>query len=307
MSYDVVIVDGNNMFYKAFSVHKDFSVFSNGREIFTGATFGLVHTIIALKRDHNPKEIIVAWDRGHAKRSQLFPEYKANRDKSDTEFYENFYTQMEMAKNVLKYLGVTQASKEGEEADDIVGTLTREYRDSDIDINVLAVSADKDFQQLIDHRIDLLAHKGKDNMKIWNDVSWAEMNGFHPAYFSMALGLMGDVGDNIPGVTGIGEKGAYKLIVQNFELLEQISEGIPYEGLANNNVIPVKQSAAIKKLLANIDSFRLSYKLAKIDRHLKDIEIIKDSKDMEVIEDLFEMYQFHNLLKKKNWEILEAL
>jgi DNA polymerase I len=305
MSYDVVIVDGNNMFYKAFSVYKDFSAFTGGKEVFTGGTYGLVNSILTLKRDYKPSKIVVAWDRGHAARSALYPEYKANRDKSDEEFFENFYKQMDMAKNVLKHLGIIQASKENEEADDVVGTLSRQFRNSGD--KVLMVSADKDYQQLIDNGIDLLAHKGKDNIKLWSDITWAEMNGFHPAHFSIVLGLMGDTGDNIPGVPGIGEKGAYKLIIENFALVEQIIEGIPLEGLANNNVIPVKQTAAIKKLLANREIFRLSYKLAKINRHLKDIDMMVPEKDMEVIGDLFEMYQFRSLLRAKNWELLEEL
>lgn len=298
--YDVALVDGNNLFYKNFAVHKDFSVFTGGREVFTGGTWGLIHSLITLKKEYNPSEIVVCWDKGHVRRSLLYPEYKANRDKSDVEFYENFYTQMSMAKDVLMYLGVKQAFKEGEEADDIVGTLSLTY--SNEGKKVLIMSADKDFQQLITENVDLLAHKGKDNIKLWNEVSWEEMNGFHPKHYSLVLGLMGDTGDNIPGVTGIGEKGAYKLIINNMEMLQSIL----ITGLIE---APKKQTAAIKKLLVgeNQELFRLSFLLALIDRYVENITISHFEKDLSTVEDLFEMYQFHNLLKKSNWEILEAL
>jgi len=307
MAYNIIIVDGNNMFYKAFSVYKDFSAFSNGKEIFTGGTYGLINSLLSLKRDHSPEKIIVAWDKGHKKRSELYPEYKANRDKSDTEFYDNFYTQMDMAKGMLRSLGIPQASKEGEEADDIVGTLSMNYRDAGK--TVLLVSADKDYQQLIDNNIDLLAHKGKNNMRIWNWIEWSELNGFHPHYFSWILGLMGDTADNIPGVPGIGEKGASKLIVENFHLLEGILEGMGNDQLKAYKRIPEKQSAAIKKLLIpeNQELFRLSYTLARIDKAIYDIRVDEGHKDMEDVGDLFEMYQFHSLLRKSNWELLEEI
>lgn len=291
------------MFYKAFSVHMDYSVFSNGREIYTGGTWGLLNSLLTLKRNYSPKEIIICWDKGYARRTALYPEYKANRDKSDVEFYENFYAQMDMAKEVLQFLGVKQASKVGEEADDIVGTLSRKYRDQGM--NVLMMSADKDYQQLIYDRIDLLAHKGKDNIKVWNDTNWAEMNGFYPSLFSMALGLMGDTGDNIPGVTGIGEKGAYKLICEEMDFLLAIIKKTPKP----ERFIKGKQNAAIKKLLLleNQKLFRLSYELAVIDLDVQDIEIVAEPKDMGKLGDLFEMYQFHSMLKKQNWSILEEL
>jgi DNA polymerase-1 len=304
MSYDVGIMDGNNMFFKAWAVHKEFSVNVGDKTVYTGGSWGLINSIITFKNEYikNKKgEVIVTWDRGHDRRTALYPDYKANRVGSMTEEdHDNFVEQIKMAQFLLYHLGIRQAYKDGEEADDIVGTLSRARRDKGL--KVLIMSADKDFQQLLDHNIDLLAHKGKDNITLWKDHTWEEEKGIHPSLFAIVLGLMGDAGDNIPGVTGIGEKGAYKLLIENFDLVNAILNEKPHE-----QFIPAKQSAAIKKLLDQQDQFRLSHTLAKIDRHVKGIKLKIGKKDMDRIEDLFEMYQFHSFLKGSNWKTLEVI
>lgn len=299
--YDLAIVDGNNMFHKAWSVHRNFSVEVGDDTVYTGGTFGLVNSLVYLKKKYVPKgNIVVCWDRGHKRRTAMFPEYKGTRPEKDPDEFNNFIEQMKMAQYILGLLGIHQSFKDGEEADDIVGTLSKTRADKGL--KVLIMSADKDFKQLIDHNIDLLAHKGKDNTRIWTDIEFEEENGFHPTFFTYILALMGDSGDNIPGVQGIGEKGATKLVTENLELLVAINNDKEYKHL-----IPEKQVAAMKKLLANIDSFKLSYKLAKIDRELKGIKIKKGKKDMSSINDLFEMYQFNKLLQDANWKILEVI
>jgi DNA polymerase-1 len=303
--YQTAIVDGQNIFFKAFSVHKDFSVRVGDSSIFTGGTYGFVQSLLTLKRDYVEEDgtIIVAWDRGYKRRSEIYPAYKANRgDKSDWPDYSNFVEQRTMLQGVLRLLGIRQAFKDGEEADDIVGTLSRARRDNGK--KVIIMSADKDFQQLLDKDIDLLAHKGKDNIRLWNEDSWEIEYGFHPSKFSLILGLMGDIGDNIPGVTGIGEKGAFKLVIENFQLLISI---LNHEYI--NALIPAKQSAAIRKLISEEGQykFRLSHELALIDRHVKGIRIDKGNKDMEELEDRFEQLQFHSLLRDQNWEILRGI
>lgn len=301
MSYDLGIVDGNNIFYKSWAVHKEFKVQVGDQTIYTGGSWGLINSLISFKNEYiKDGKIVVCWDRGHKRRSEIYPEYKANRVGMDEDDYKNFHDQKKMAQYLLFNLGIPQAYKEGEEADDIVGTLSRSRRDKGM--KVLIVSADKDFQQLLDHDIDLLAHKGKDNIKLWKDYEWEAEYGFHPSLFAVILALMGDAGDNIPGVPGIGEKGAFKLLNENFDLVNAILNEKPYE-----QYVPAKPSAAIKKLIEHQDIFRLSHKLSKIDRDVKGIKIKVGKKDMAKVEDLFEMYQFHSFLKGNNWKTLEAI
>lgn len=301
MSYDLGIVDGNNMFYKSWAVHREFSVQVGDKTIYTGGAWGFINSLITFKKEYVKNgKIIVAWDRGHARRSAIYSEYKANRTGMEEDEYKDFKDQMKMTQHLLYHLGVQQAYKEGEEADDIVGTLSRTRRDKGM--KVLIISADKDFQQLLDHNIDLLAHKGKNNIKLWKDYEWEAERGIHPSLFAVILALMGDSGDNIPGVPGIGEKGAYKLLIENFDLVNAILNKKPYD-----QYVPAKQSAAIKKLIEHQELFRLSHKLAKIDRSVKGLKIKVGKKDMDKIEDLFEMYQFHSFLKGNNWKTLEAI
>ncbi len=300
--YDVAIVDGNNMFFKGFSVHKDASVKIEGKEVFTGGAFGLINTLLTIRKMYLKEDstILVAWDRGYVRRSLIYPEYKANRNKEEWDEYENFKTQLKQAQYILNILGIRQAFKQGEEADDICGTLSKLQKDAGKE--VIVVSADKDYQQLLDDSVDLLAHKGANNIKLWNTQSWAENRGYHPKYFSYFLALNGDAGDNIPGILGIGEKTADKFIIENFELIDAMIHGRPYDAF-----IPEKKSAALTKLLAGVSNLQLSYKLALIDKDIKGIKIQKHTKNMEMLEEIFETFKFHSLLKENNWKLLEVL
>lgn len=300
--YDVAIVDGNNMFFKGFSVHKDFSVKVDDKKVFTGGTYGLINILLTLKRDYLNEEstIIVCWDKGHTRRSEIYPDYKANRNKEEWEDYENFKTQMVQTQFVLNVLGMKQAFKIGEEADDVCGTLSKLQKEAGKE--VLLVSADKDYQQLLDDSVDLLAHKGANNIKVWNTESWAAERGYHPKYFSYYLALRGDDGDNIPGVFGIGDKTADKFIIENFELVDAMIHGRPYDHL-----VPAKKSAVMEKLLAGVANLQLSYKLSLIDLNMKGIKIQKLKKDMEKLEEIFETLKFNRFLEYNNWKILGVL
>jgi DNA polymerase-1 len=302
--YDSCIVDGNNLFFKSFSVHKDLSVKIDNKKIFTGGTFGLINMLITIKKEYLKEDssIFICWDKGHKRRSEIYPEYKSNRNKDEWEDYENFKTQMNQAKYVLNILGIKQASKFGEEADDVCGTLSKLQKEAGKE--VILVSADKDFQQLLDDSIDLLAHKAANNIKVWDTRSWEKAKGYHPKYFSYFLALNGDIGDNIPGVKGAGEVSSNKFIIENLDLLETI--------LSSKDIttfIPEKQSAIMKKLISEEgqDSFRLSYKLSLIDKDMKGIKIHKYPKDMEKIEEIFETFKFNRFLEYNNWKILGVL
>gem|GEM_PF-4297984 len=301
--YDIGIVDGNNMFFKAFSVHKDACVKIDDKKVFTGGTFGLINSILTIKRDYLKDDamVIIAWDRGYKRRSAIYPEYKANRaNKDEWEDYENFKTQIEQARRVLNIIGIRQAFKEGEEADDICGTLSKSHMEAGKE--VLLISADKDYQQLIDDSVNLLAHKGSNNIKLWTRETWKEDRGYDPKYFSYYLALNGDAGDNIPGINGIGEKTADKFLIEHFELVDGIIKCQPIELF-----IPEKRSAAMNKLLQGQDMLRLSYQLSLIDKNIRGIRIQKLQKDMEKVEEVFETLKFHSLLTKNNMKLLEGL
>lgn len=300
--YDVAIIDGQNMFYKAFSVHGALSTNLNGEEVFIGGVFGFFQSLVALKRDYlkDESQILVAWDRGYTRRTELYPEYKQNRNKDEWEEYDNFKAQLKMLKKILSYSGAYQIEKAGEEADDIVGSLSILRRDKGD--KVIMFSADKDYNQLIDDNIDLLAHKGKANTRVWNKEQWIDMNGFHPKYYSYILALMGDKGDNIPGIPGIGEKTANKLVCENMELIDALIHEKEYK-----QFIPAKLNSSLKKLLLkeNIELLVLSYKLAKIDKEIKGMKIKKGARNFDLLEDFFEIAKFNSLLKEKSWEIIK--
>lgn len=301
--YDSIILDGNNMFFKAFAIHGKLSIPRIEGSLFTGGTFGLIQSIISAKRDYLKENgnMYIVWDKGHKRRSEIYPEYKANRNKDEWEDYENFKAQMKMAKYVLSFMGIYQVIKDGEEADDLAGTIAFKLKNEGK--KVLLVSADKDFQQLIDENIDLMAHKGSNNIKIWNKEEWKKEKGYYPEYFSIFLALNGDKGDNIPGIHGIGEVAANKLINENFDLLESIlneKDITPF--------IPEKLSSVINKLISKegIEKFRLSYKLSLIDKNVDNYKI-KKYKNVNKLIEIFETLQFHSLLKNHNLEIIKDM
>jgi DNA polymerase-1 len=299
--YDVAIIDGNNIFYKAFSVHQ-LSVRINDETIQTGGTFGFINSLLTLKRDYlkNNSKILITWDKGHARRSLIYPEYKSNRNKDEWEQRENFESQMKYLQYVLNIMGITQVFKAGEEADDICGTLSK--RQAEAGNEVILVSADKDFQQLLGHSIDLLANKGKNNTTLWNVDSWTKNRGYSPKYFSYFLALNGDTGDNIPGIKGIGEKTADKFIIENFDLIDCMINDLSYE-----HAIPENKSAAVIKLLSGVSNLKLSYKLAIIDRDVKGMIVQKYNRNMVRLEEIFEALKFKYFLEDKNWNALGEL
>lgn len=302
--YDIAVVDGQNIFFKAFSVNGNLSSKINGEEVKLGGVYGFFKSMISLKRDYltEDSQILVAWDRGHKRRTELYPEYKANRNRDEWEERENFINQINTLKRILTFSGIYQVDKDGEEADDIAGSLSRSRGENGN--KVLLFSADKDFQQLICENVDLLAHKGRDNIRVWNENNWEDEFGYHPKYFSYNLALMGDKGDNIPGVTGIGEKTAIKFLCENFNLIDALINDKNY-----SSFIPEKQSSYMKRLLKeeNINLLRLSHKLAKIDRYVKGMKIKKGMKNFDYLEEFFEIAKFNSLLNDKNWKTIKNL
>jgi DNA polymerase-1 len=292
------------MFFKAFATQGKLSIKNSDGELFTGATFGLIQSILAAKRDYLVKEgnMYIVWDKGHTRRTLIYPEYKINRNKEEWEDYENFKTQMKMAKYVLSFLGINQAIKDGEEADDLAGTISKQ--NSDVGKSVLLISADKDFQQLIKGNIHLLAHKGSGNIKLWNEESWQQNKGYNPNLFSLFLALNGDKGDNIPGIHGIGEVAANNFIINHLNILQAILKGEDF-----SSFIPEKINSAMNKLISKEgqDNFKLSYKLSLIDLNVKDIKIRKH-KNLEKLESIFETLQFDSMLPgTKYWSIIENM
>ncbi len=182
----------------------------------TSALYGSLSFILSLIEKEKPDYLLFATDtKEKTFRHTLYPEYKANRD----EMPEDLAAQIQPLYELIEILGCPLLKMPGFEADDLIGSLVTQYRSDDL--HHFIVSGDKDFMQLINERVSLYAPKKAQEALIINKDQVFEKFGCAPIHVIDALAIIGDSSDNVPGVRGIGEKGAAKLVCE-FGSLENI-------------------------------------------------------------------------------------
>ncbi len=201
------LIDGSNQAFRAF-----FAIQSDMRApdgLPTRALFGFANLLRTLLREHRPDYVLVAFDRGHSFRNALFPDYKGQRP----DMPEDLRAQWPELEPLCEDFGVRALSMEGFEADDIIGTLAVRCAGPDLEVSIL--SSDKDFGQLVGPHVSLLdLSKGERA----GPAEIVERWGVPPERIVDLLSLMGDTSDNVPGVRGVGEKTAAKLIQAHGDL-----------------------------------------------------------------------------------------
>lgn len=260
---------------------------SKGRN--TSATYGFINTLLKLIEDHGLEHVAVVFDligEGGTFRDELYADYKAHRDPIPEEIVGN----LPDIKAVLRALDIPVVEEEGVEADDVIGTLARKA-EADGE-KVVIVSADKDFQQLLSDRISMFrpAYRGDSFDPTTEDTFRAKFD-LAPIQFIDVLALMGDASDNVPGVPGIGEKTAMKLI-QEYGSVETLLE----------HADDVKGKRAREGLQQHRDDALLSKKLVTI---LTDVPVTVDWKDfkrkdadVQRIKQLFADLEFSTLTQR---------
>ena len=204
-----MLIDGNSLAYRAFHALPTDLVTASGQV--TNAVYGFTSMFINLVRDHKPDAVAVAFDRPEKTwRHERNPEYKANRDAAP----DILRQQLGLVRQVVQTLGVTFIDKAGVEADDIIATLATQARDRGDD--VLIVTGDRDSYQLVeDPHVRVIYNKrGVSDYANYDEVGIFERTGVTPAQYVQYAALRGDPSDNLPGVPGVGEKTAAKLINQ---------------------------------------------------------------------------------------------
>lgn len=220
MKKKLFIIDGHALCYRAyFAFIKNPLVNSSGQN--TSAIFGFSRMIFTLIRDQNPDYFAIAFDPPvKSFRFKLYDEYKANRQKMPPDLK----SQIEEIKNLVKAIGIPVIESSDFEADDVLGTVAEKYSSPDVDVYL--VTGDKDAYQLINDNVKIYANKkGISDFEIYTSDNIAEKTGLHPELIIDYMALMGDSSDNIPGVKGVGEKTALKLITE-YSSLENIYENI---------------------------------------------------------------------------------
>ena len=243
----LVIIDGKSVFYRGYYAMGALST-SDGTP--TGGVYGFAAIAMEIVRQLDPTKVVVAWDSksSTAKRKEIFSEYKAGRVKPG----EDFYAQIPYLKELVLALGWSFVECEDYEADDIIGTLALQA-DEEGDYDTLIVSSDLDMLQIVDENTRMYRIlKGFSKLEELDVAGVEKKYGIEKRQFLDLKALKGDSSDNIPGVPGVGEKTAVKLLAEYGTL-----QGV-YEHLDEI------QGAVQKKLAAGKESAMMSYQLAKI-------------------------------------------
>ncbi|MBQ4543444.1 MAG: DNA polymerase I [Clostridia bacterium] len=283
----LMVLDGNSIVNRAFY---GIRLLTNNEGLYTNAVYGFLNILLKYIEEEKPDGLLVAFDL-HAPtfRHLQYDKYKANRKGMPDELRQ----QMPLLKEVLSAMNITMISKEGFEADDLIGTVSEICGEQGVKCVIL--TGDKDDLQLASHTttIKLVTTKGGTTSTVDYDYdSFLKEYEITPTQFIDVKGLMGDSSDNIPGVAGIGEKTAFSLIKQ-FGSIEKIYENIEDGGL----------KAGVKtKLEADKDNAFLSKQLATIDRFVPvDFTIedcgIKEYNNEELLQ-LFTRLNFQSFIKK---------
>ncbi|MGB4406315.1 MAG: DNA polymerase I [Sphaerochaeta sp.] len=252
------IIDGYALIYRSYFAFinnpmKD----SQGNNI--SAVYGFFSTLLKLLRENNPEYMVVAMDsHGPTFRHDMYEPYKANREAAPPDLH----SQVPIINAILKALDIPMMAIVGFEADDIIATLSREATRHNLD--TIMFTGDKDLLQLVDDHIFALrpAKKGEKQYRLMGRAEVQQEFGIQPTQVVDYLSLVGDASDNVPGVKGIGEKGAAKLL-QQFGSLEEIyksirlcAKGIQKKLLEGEELAKLSKSLVeLKDDLFEVDSF----------------------------------------------------
>jgi len=213
----LVLVDGHGLAYRAYHALPPTLATSSGEP--THVVFGFASMLLEVLNDFQPDYVVVCFDSGKSFRHDLFQEYKAHRPETP----DDLKHQLERIRELLAALNIPVVAREGYEADDLIGTLARQAVDQGLE--VLVVTGDTDLLQLVDERIRVIlpGRQRFGDYRVYDRKAVIERYGFPPERLPEYKALVGDPSDNIPGVPGIGEKTATKLI-QAYPSLEALLE-----------------------------------------------------------------------------------
>ena len=306
MPAKLLLLDANSLAHRAFhALPKDFST-SSGEP--TNALYGFALSLITLLDERRPKYVAAAFDlEGPTFRHEKYEEYKATRVKPDD--IEILYEQIPKIKEMVKLFGVKVLEKEGYEADDVIGTICRQAEEafhgenngkfgSDGVSGVFIVTGDNDALQLVsDHVKVLMPKSGVKNLKEMAEEEVAlKYGGLRPSQLVDYKALRGDPSDNIPGVSGIGDKGATELLLKFGDLDGVYAHIDEIKGSRSEKLILDKEKAYLSRELAQIHK-DVPISFVPSDGLLKGI-------DYGPLKQFFETHEFTSLLKRLN--VLES-
>ncbi len=280
----LIVIDGNGIAYRAFFA---LPLLSNSKGLHTNAVYGFTTMLLKLMEDYEPSHFLVAFDAGKQTfRHEGYAQYKGTREKTPPELSEQF----PLLRELIASFGIKQFELDGFEADDIIGTVTKLVDESE-EYEAIVVTGDKDMLQLASDKVNIaLTRKGISEIEMFDPAHIQEKYGLQPHQIIDLKGLMGDASDNIPGIPGVGEKTALKLL-HEYGSVEQVLE--------NAGSIKGKMG---EKVAAHAEDARMSKELATIHREVPiDFplsELGYSGYDKGLLGDTFRKLEFKSLLER---------
>ncbi|HEY5155517.1 MAG TPA: DNA polymerase I, partial [Acidimicrobiales bacterium] len=281
----IMLVDGNSLTYRAFFALPTDLTTAGGQV--TNAVFGFTSMLINLVRDHQPDRVVITFDRPEPTfRHAMVDTYKANRDAAP----DILRQQMGLVRQVVEVLGLPIVEKAGFEADDVIATLATHARDAAHD--VIIVTGDRDSYQLVEdpHVTVLYNKRGVSDYALYDEAGILERTGVPPSQYVHYAALRGDPSDNLPGIPGVGEKTAAKLITT-------------YGGLDGIFAHVDEQTPKLRQNL--IDHEAQARSNAEMMVLVRDVELGVDPEDLvrgpvdpEAVRQLFDFLEFHTLYER---------
>lgn len=295
----VLIIDGMNLFHRQYHIFKQYPY---------GTAFGFMNTIISLSDSTQTNKVIICWDGDKNWRQDEYAEYKdVRREQRKKEFSDEdrqqFSKSLEATKNLLLNIGVIQILQNGLEADDLIAYFTKK-----INSDVVIVSNDKDFLQLVDDKkqISVMRPMGKGEYLNMDEATVKEKFGITPTDFPKFLAIAGDVSDNVKGVKNMGQVKALKLIndgqitkdnlrkIFNKEQIKQFVSSYKLVKLGDDKIHSIKIVPKSMIMLSNII-------------RLKSKPIYKNRVQAVLDEYSIKKFKFYDLDKYLNFEFIETV
>ena len=293
----LILIDGNALMHRAYHALPPLTT-KKGEVV--NAVYGFTSVLLKVIKELGPDYMICTFDvAGGTFRDKIYSEYKAGRKKPDQEFYD----QIPKIKEVVKILNIPIVEKKGFEADDVIGTLSKQANNKlqikNYKLKTTIVTGDLDALQLVDRNIEVYTlRKGIKDTVVYDEKAVQERYGLDPGQIIDFKGLRGDPSDNIPGVKGIGEKGA-SVLLQNFGSIKKL-----YEAIEKDKTGEMIKPRIKEKLIAQKKEALMSKELAtiKCDMNIElDLEdCIWGDYDKGKLNNLFKELEFYSLISRVN-------
>ncbi|MFF2483947.1 DNA polymerase I [Paenibacillus sp. NPDC058071] len=278
-----MLIDGNSIIYRAFFA---MPTLTNSAGMHTNAVYGFTTMLLKLLADEKPTHVLVAFDAGKTTfRHEGYADYKGGREKTPSELSEQF----PVLKDLLQSFGIAQYELAGYEADDIIGTLTKLADEGGVE--TLVVTGDKDMLQLASDQVTIaITRRGITEVDHYSPATIQEKYGLAPLQIIDLKGLMGDSSDNYPGIPGVGEKTALKML-HEFGSVEQVLDNSDsLKGKMKEKVEQHKEDALMSKKLATI------YREVPLDKKTDDIRY--GGYNEQTLAEAFRKLEFKSLIER---------